>query len=94
MQQRRVRPKKGKVYSGARRLEATTTFAARLQTRLEELNWTNNELAKRLDCHKQQVSRWTTGKDAPSSQSLRRIAQALGVSMDYLMPAIDEEPTK
>lgn len=58
-----------------------------------ELNWTNDELAKRLDVYKQQVSRWTTGSAEPSSRYLVKLAQALGVDVNTLMIA-DEEPTR
>jgi transcriptional regulator with XRE-family HTH domain len=91
---RRVRPKRGKVYSGIGRVEPRTPFATRLQARLVELNWTNNELAKRLDVAKQQVSRWTTGLMMPGSIYLVKLARALGVDVNYLMASDEEEPTR
>lgn len=86
MSKPRVRPKRGKVYSGTGRVEPATPTAARIQQRLKALNWTNAELAKRLDVHKQQVSRWTTGTSAtPSPIYLAKLARALGVTSDWIL---------
>jgi transcriptional regulator with XRE-family HTH domain len=82
---RRVRPKKRVHRPGSNRVEAQTLLAARIQTRLEKLNWTNDELAKRIGRHKQQVSRYTIGTVTPSTIVLAEIAVALGVTMEWLL---------
>ena len=49
-----------------------------------ELNLTQEQLAARLHCTAQAVSKWETGATAPDIAMLPLIAQALGVNIDAL----------
>lgn len=49
-----------------------------------ERGWSQAQLAQRLDVHPKQVSGWERGAHVPSTEVLIRIADVLGVSLDYL----------
>lgn len=57
---------------------------ARLQEALEHAGMTAVELAHRLGLSKQQVHQWLHGRSAPGLESAAKLAEALGVSVDYL----------
>lgn len=54
-----------------------------------ERGWTQAELARRMGLSGPyghlQVSQWETAKQAPSARNLIRLADAFGVSVDYLL---------
>lgn len=59
-------------------------FAKRLHAARKKKNWTQTQLAKELSIRQAYVSNYETGKDEPSDELKGRIAELLGVSLDYL----------
>lgn len=54
--------------------------AARLSAGL-----TQTELAEKVGCHQKDVSRWEAGQHAPGARTLKKLAVALGCSVDELI---------
>lgn len=50
------------------------------------------ELARRLGVKSLQIWRWETGKTKPNSETVMKLAQALGVTSDYLL-GLSDDPT-
>lgn len=50
---------------------------------------TQQELAARIGKREKDISRWELGRNVPDLSSVRRIAAALGVSVDDLAPPVD-----
>ncbi|MFJ5716593.1 transcriptional regulator [Neobacillus sp. NPDC093127] len=50
-----------------------------LSERLDELEMTPAELARRLDVHRQQVDKWINGKQRMSMESAKNVASILGL---------------
>lgn len=51
----------------------------------KEAGWTQGELAEKVGTDARQVSRYENGRITPSLEVLARIAEALNVSLDYLV---------
>ena len=66
-------------------MEAAEIFAKMARRRLEELKMTHEGLAKRLGVNRVQVSRALVGENAPRIDTLLRWADALGVTVEYLL---------
>ena len=49
-----------------------------------ERGWSQTQLALKLDVHPKQVSGWERAAHTPSTDVLVKIAEVLGVSLDYL----------
>lgn len=71
---------------------ATHSIATRIRMRREKVGYTQRELAKRCKINFVTMWRYEQGHMAPSSRTLPRIAQALGVSTDWLCTG-RERPT-
>ena len=54
-------------------------------------NWSQEELAERLDVSRQSVSKWEGGVSAPELEKLVRLSEIFGVSVDSLLKD-DTEP--
>ena len=61
------------------------TLGEKIKSRRRELKLTQQELAKALAVTSQHISAIEQDKRAPSLASLARIAEELGVSVDYLI---------
>lgn len=61
------------------------TLGERIRKRRQELRLTQQQLAEALSVTSQHVSAIEQDKRAPSLTSLARIAEELGVSLDYLI---------
>ena len=61
-----------------------SSFAQRLHTARRDKSMTQKQLADSLGIQQGQVSLYETGKDEPSDVAKERIAELLGVSLDYL----------
>lgn len=48
---------------------------------------TGRWLAKQLGVHHTQISRWVNGRSIPTTGNRRRIAKALGVTVESLWPS-------
>jgi transcriptional regulator with XRE-family HTH domain len=60
-------------------------FRERLRQWRRKRGFTQEELAKRAEVPTISVSHFETGHRFPNAESLRRLADALGVSADYLL---------
>ena len=71
-------------------------FAKRLYRLMLKRGWNQSELARRADLPRDSVSTYIRAKVMPTPQSAERLARALGVTPDELMPnyvesAIEED---
>jgi transcriptional regulator with XRE-family HTH domain len=71
-------------------------FGRRLYRLLLERGWNQSELARRADLPRDSVSTYIRGRSLPTPTSLKKIAEALGVEPENLLPnvvesAIDED---
>lgn len=71
--------------------EEVSKFPDRLRYAREELRkYSQSELAERADLQPSAVSHFETGRRSPSFDNLRRLADALDVTTDYLLGRVDE----
>lgn len=61
------------------------TISRNIESRLEELGMKQIELARRTGITQQSISAYMTGKVQPSLMTLIRIANALDVTLDWLV---------
>ncbi len=64
-------------------------LGAKIKKRRNELKLTAEDLAEMLDVSVQTVYRWESGERKPDSGNLIRIANTLGIQMEYLMSDSD-----
>lgn len=64
-----------------------TPIAAALQRQLRRKGWTYKRLAAEVGVLPHHVSRWCTGERTPGTETLRKLAAALGVRVETLMTA-------
>lgn len=69
----------------AKASKIAATFSARLLEQRKAKNWSQGDLAQRIDTSAPIVGRYERGDMSPSIEVAARIAQALGVSLDYLL---------
>jgi transcriptional regulator with XRE-family HTH domain len=62
----------------------------RLRTLREQHGWSQRELARVCGLGETQISKYESGQSDPSSTNVKIIAQALEVSIDYLLGASDD----
>ena len=65
----------------------------RLRQIREDRGYTQDELAMNIGLGQSQMNKYENGKSEPSPEIIKRIAQELGVSADYLIGLVDE-PTQ
>ena len=65
-------------------------FPDRLRAARELKDWTQAELAARAKLMGSAISHFETGRRAPSFANLKRLADALSVTVDYLLGRVDE----
>ena len=65
--------------------EMADTVGQRIRRARKARNMSQMELAKRVGTVYQRVSGWERGEVAPGMASLKRLAEALGVSLDWLI---------
>lgn len=46
---------------------------------------TQHQLAEKIGCHQKDVSRWESGEREPMASTLKKLALALGCSMEDLV---------
>ena len=66
-------------------ITAGTGFAQRLRHLRQERNLTQQELAKLAAVHYTHISRYEAEKSMPAADTLRRLAETLGTTVDFLM---------
>jgi transcriptional regulator with XRE-family HTH domain len=65
--------------------ESSDVFPARLRAAREKRGLTQGELAKRAGLQMSAISHFETGTRKPSFENLRRLADALDVTTDFLL---------
>lgn len=65
-------------------------LADRVKALRAERGWSQTDLADRIGAAPAQVSRYESGRTAPSADTVTRLAETFGVSTDYLL--IDDAP--
>jgi len=66
-------------------------FKDRLRTARERRSLSQAELATKTGLQPAAISHFETGQRAPSFENLKRLSDALNISVDYLLGRIDEE---
>lgn len=62
-------------------------FGKRVLELMNKRGWNQSELARRSSLPRDSVSRYITGKNNPSPANLQKLADALGVQPETLLPA-------
>ena len=62
-----------------------SVFADRVVAAMESRHTTNEQLAYDMDCCKDSISKYRTGKGLPTLDQLVNLADCLNVSIDYLL---------
>lgn len=62
----------------------------RLRELRERLGWSQRELARRCGLGESFINRYESGISDPSAANIKLIAEALGISADYLLGLSDE----
>jgi transcriptional regulator with XRE-family HTH domain len=71
--------------------EPHVAFQERLRTAREELRkWSRIELAEKAKMPPSSIAHFETGSRKPSFDTLRRLANALEVTTDYLLGRVDD----
>jgi len=73
------------------REETAYEFGNRLRNALDSEGVSQNELAAMIDTDPSTISNWMNGKAKPNYYLLKRTAQGLGVSSDYLLGLAEGE---
>jgi transcriptional regulator with XRE-family HTH domain len=74
--------------------DTTTGFADRLRALRKQKNLSQTELGKLAGLHYTHIGRFERGTSRPSGDTLKRLADALEVSSDYLLDGSTEEAAK
>lgn len=74
--------------------ESTAGFSQRLRELRRQRNLSQTELGGQVDLHHTHISRYERGVSRPSADALRRLAEVLGVTTDYLMEGASDEAAK
>jgi transcriptional regulator with XRE-family HTH domain len=69
-------------------------FAHRLRELRRQKDLSQTELAERVQVHSTHISRYERGLSRPSADTLKRLADVLGVSGDYLLEGATDEAGK
>ena len=66
-------------------LHSADSFPARLRSLRRKNDWSQGQLAQKINIEGQRISKYERGLSAPSLSILVDIAHAFGVSLDYLL---------
>lgn len=69
-------------------------FADRLKQLRKQRDLSQAQLAEAVGVHQNHIGRYERGESQPSADALRRLADALGVSTDYLIEGTSDEAAK
>lgn len=69
-------------------------FAERLRTLRKQKNLSQTELGTLAGLHYTHIGRFERGASRPSGDTLKRLADSLGVTSDYLLEGATEEAAK
>lgn len=68
------------------------TFGKRIRQLRREREWSQEDLGKKINIHWQTVALYEKDDTIPSAMVLKRIAEALGVTADYLLFGATDSP--
>lgn len=74
--------------------ENQTDFAQRLRELRRQKNLSQAQLAKLAGVHSTHISRYERGLSRPTADTLKRVADGLGISGDYLMEGAADQAAK
>ena len=66
-------------------------LAEKIMTLRKRFNWSQEELAEKLDISRQSVSKWEVGATIPDLDKILKMSEIFGVSTDYLLKDEIEE---
>jgi transcriptional regulator with XRE-family HTH domain len=66
-------------------------FGENIRTARRRLNWTQEELARKLGCTKPAVSKWEANKAVPLFPRVKILGELLGIDPDTLFASISTE---
>jgi transcriptional regulator with XRE-family HTH domain len=69
-------------------------FADRLKQLRKQRDLSQAQLAEAVGVHQNHIGRYERGESKPSADAVRRLADALGVSTDYLIEGTSDEAAK
>lgn len=69
-------------------------FAERLRELRKQKGLSQTELGERVEVHYTHIGRYARGVSRPAADTLKRLADALGVSGDYLLEGAVEEAAR
>jgi transcriptional regulator with XRE-family HTH domain len=69
-------------------------FAERLRELRRQKDLSQSDLGERVSLHFTHISRYERGLSRPTADTLKRLADALGVSGDYLLEGATDEAAK
>ena len=69
-------------------------FADRLKMLRKQRDLSQAELAERVSVHQNHIGRYERGESQPSADALRRLAEALSVTTDFLIEGTRDEAAK
>jgi len=72
----------------------TDGFSQRLRDLRQQRKMTQQDLAKAATIHYTHIGRYEAGKSMPSADTLRRISEALGTTVDFLMDGATQDSAK
>lgn len=81
------------MYGGIRKVVVNkmTKLADHLKYLRKQQNWTQEDVAQKLNMSRSQISKWETGETLPDLQSLEKLSDLYDVSIDFL---IGRRPSK
>ena len=66
-------------------------FSQKLKRLRQEKNWSQEKLAQQIGVKRLTINKYENGQTKPSAETLQKISEVFGVSIDYLLA---EEPRK
>lgn len=70
------------------------TIGARVRMLRKRRGLSQKQLSEKVGVHYTHISRYERGQSRPSADGLKRLANVLGVSVDYLLEGTKEEAAK
>lgn len=66
-------------------------FEERMKSIRKSKKITQKQLAQKVDVYQSRIARWESGVNEPSIEMLKKLAEALNTSIDYLVGYSDEK---
>ena len=75
----------GQHSAGRKDMVTDMILAEKIITLRKRMNWSQEELAEKLDISRQSVSKWEVGATIPDLDKILKMSELFGVSTDYLL---------